>query len=168
VQVNSPNTSNNTNSYNYDSLGNLSGLTDENLHTTQNAFDLLLEPISKTLPDGMLTETRSYDAAGNVASMTSSNTNGASVSYTYDDVGRLSTVVDNRRGSGANTTTYTYDPASNLATATYPNGLGNRSICRCRKWKRSDSECRLKLSVRSMSPAPRASDKDPAKSFRAG
>jgi len=31
-------------------------------------------------------------------------------------------VVDNRV-SGNNTTTYTYDPASNLATANYPNGL---------------------------------------------
>ena len=57
-----------------------------------------------------------------MASVTSSNANGVSVSYTYDDVGRLSTVVDNRL-QGNNTTTYTYDPASNLATATYPNGL---------------------------------------------
>ena len=54
--------------------------------------------------------------------ITSSNTNGANVSYTYDDLDRLSTVVDNRL-SGNNTTEYTYDPASNLATAKYPNGL---------------------------------------------
>lgn len=32
-------------------------------------------------------------------------------------------MVDGRLGSGANTTTYTYDLASNLATVTYPNGL---------------------------------------------
>jgi RHS repeat-associated protein len=32
-------------------------------------------------------------------------------------------VVDNTLSSGQNTTTYSYDPASNLATATYPNGL---------------------------------------------
>jgi YD repeat-containing protein len=31
-------------------------------------------------------------------------------------------VVDNRL-SGQNTTTYTYDNASNVGTATYPNGL---------------------------------------------
>jgi RHS repeat-associated protein len=37
---------------------------------------------------------------------------------------RLSTVVDNRL-AGQNTTQYTYDPASNLATATYPNGLSS-------------------------------------------
>jgi YD repeat-containing protein len=36
---------------------------------------------------------------------------------------RLSTVVDNRLPVGQNTTTYSYEPASNLATATYPNGL---------------------------------------------
>jgi len=46
----------------------------------------------------------------------------ASVSYTYDELNRLSTVVDNRL-QGSNTTTYTYDSASNLVTAAYPNGL---------------------------------------------
>jgi YD repeat-containing protein len=57
-----------------------------------------------------------------VASIQSSNANGASVAYTYDDLNRLSTVVDNRM-SGNNTTSYAYDPASNLSTATYPNGV---------------------------------------------
>jgi RHS repeat-associated protein len=204
VEVDSPNTSNNTSSYAYDNDGNQASMTDENGHTTASTFDVLSRLASKILPDGSLTETRqydtdgnllslthfngvtttftydalnrlltratpgettvsftytaagmrntmtdgsgtttysydsldrlsakatpegtlsyTYDAAANVASMTSSNSNGASVSYTYDDVGRLSTVVDNRL-TGNNTTTYTYDPASNLATATYPNGL---------------------------------------------
>ena len=57
-----------------------------------------------------------------MASIQSSNTNGASVGYTYDDLNRLSTVVDNRL-PGNNTTTYTYDPASNLATVNYANGV---------------------------------------------
>jgi YD repeat-containing protein len=52
----------------------------------------------------------------------SSNTGGASVSYTYDDLNRLSSVVDNNL-PGQNTTDYTYDPASNVATVKYPNGL---------------------------------------------
>jgi RHS repeat-associated protein len=52
--------------------------------------------------------------------MKSSNANGVWVSYTYDDMGRLGTVVDNRL-SGSNTTTYSYDAASNLETAAYPN-----------------------------------------------
>ena len=55
-------------------------------------------------------------------SIASSNPNGASVSYTYDDLNRLSTVVDNRL-PGQNTTTTTYDPASNVATVAYPSGL---------------------------------------------
>ena len=76
---------------------------------------------TKATPEGTLNYT--YDAAGNLASMTSSHTNGVSVNYSYDDLNRLSTVVDNRLASGANTTTYTYDPANNLATVTYPNGL---------------------------------------------
>jgi RHS repeat-associated protein len=51
------------------------------------------------------------------------NANGVSVGYTYDSLNRLATVVDNRLPVGQNTTTYSYDPASNLATVTYPNGL---------------------------------------------
>jgi RHS repeat-associated protein len=204
VQANHPNPSNNTNSYGYDHGGNVISLSDENGHTTRNAFDLLYQPVSKTLPDATLTESRQYDTAGNLASLThfngkttsytydalnrllsktpdpstgeptvsftytatgkyasstaadgtttysydnldrlsskatpegtlnytydaaghvasiaSSNSNGASVSYTYDDLNRLSTVVDRHLG----TTTYAYDPASNVTTATYPNGF---------------------------------------------
>jgi RHS repeat-associated protein len=210
VQLNHPNPSNNTNTYGYDPLGNLTALTDENLHATQNVFDLLNQPVSKTLPDQTLTETRQYDAAGNlvslthfngmtttytydalnrrltqatpgeptisfaytatgkyatstagdgtvnysydpldrliakmtpegtlnytfdaaghVASIVSSNPNGASVSLTWDELDRLSTVVDNRLPTGSNTTTYTYDPASNVATVTAPNGLTSTFI----------------------------------------
>lgn len=52
----------------------------------------------------------------------SSNPNGVSVSYAYDDQNRLSSVTDNRL-SGNNTTSYTYDNASNVAMVSYPNGL---------------------------------------------
>jgi RHS repeat-associated protein len=65
---------------------------------------------------------QAYDAAGHVNSIASSNPNGVSVDYTYDDLNRLSTVVDNRL-SGNRTTTYSYDNASNVATVVYPNGL---------------------------------------------
>ncbi|MGD0548718.1 MAG: DUF6531 domain-containing protein [Terracidiphilus sp.] len=205
TQLNHPNPSNNTNSYSYDRLGNLIILTDENQHSTENAFDLLNEPVMKTLPDQTLTETRSYDAAGNLVSLThfngvtttytydalnrltsratpgeatvsftytptgkyltstagdgtvnysydsldrltakatpegtlsytyyvngsveniaSSNLNGVSVTLTWDELNRLSSVIDNRLPSGANTAVYTYDPAGNVATATYPNGF---------------------------------------------
>ena len=59
--------------------------------------------------------------AGNLASMTSSDGN-LSVAYTWDELNRLSTMVDNPL-NGSNTTTYTYDSASNVATGTYPNGV---------------------------------------------
>ncbi len=54
--------------------------------------------------------------------ITSSNPNGVSVAYAWDELNRLSTVTDNRL-SGNNTTSYTYDNASNLATVQIPNGL---------------------------------------------
>ena len=88
--------------------------------TVNYGYDSLDRLITKATPEGTLSYT--YDAAGQVASIQSSNANGASVAYSYDDLNRLSTVVDNRL-SGNNTTTYAYDPASNLSTATYPNGV---------------------------------------------
>ena len=42
-----------------------------------------------------------------------------SVSYTWDNLNRLITVVDSKLG----TTTYTCDNASNVVTVTYPNGV---------------------------------------------
>ncbi|MGA9672538.1 MAG: RHS repeat domain-containing protein, partial [Terracidiphilus sp.] len=47
-------------------------------------------------------------------------------SYTYDGLNRLSTVVDNRLPSN-NTTRYSYDNASNVATVAYPNGVTSTS-----------------------------------------
>jgi RHS repeat-associated protein len=92
--------------------------------TTTYGYDNLDRLTSKATPQGTLTYT--YDAAGNVASMSSNNdpVHGMSVSYTYDNLNRLATVVDNRL-VGQNTTQYSYDPASNLATVTYPNGLSS-------------------------------------------
>src|SRR5205823_1655104 len=69
------------------------------------------------------TLTYTYDGAGNVASIVSSNTNGASMNYTWDELNRLASVIDNLLPGGQKTTTYTHDPASNLATVTYPNGV---------------------------------------------
>ena len=66
VQLNHPNPSNNTNVYGYDVLGDLTSVADENGNTTQNSFDMYREPVSKTLPDGSLTETRQYDADGDL------------------------------------------------------------------------------------------------------
>jgi RHS repeat-associated protein len=86
--------------------------------TTNYSYDSMDRLTTKATPEGTLTYT--YDAVGNLASISSNHTGGVSVSYTYDAMNRLSTVVDGLL-SGSKTTTYTYDDASNLATATYPN-----------------------------------------------
>ncbi len=64
-------------------------MTDAN-GTTNYTYDNLDRLTAKATPEGTLNYT--YDAAGNVASMASSNVNGASVAYTYDSLNRLSTV----------------------------------------------------------------------------
>ena len=63
------------------------------------------------------------NATVNLASMSSSDGNVSGFApYAWDNLNQLSTVADNRL-SGQNTTTYVYDAASNLVTATYPDGL---------------------------------------------
>jgi RHS repeat-associated protein len=119
IQTNHPNPSNNTNFYGYDNLGNLTGLTDENLHTTVNSFDLLTRPIAKTLPDGSLTETRQYDTAGNLTSLT--HFNGVATSYTYDALNRLLT----RTTLGEAPVGFTYTATGKYATSTAQDGTVN-------------------------------------------
>jgi RHS repeat-associated protein len=107
-------------SHTYTATGRYATTTDAS-GTTTYTYDGMDRLTSKATPEGTLSYT--YDAAGHVLSIASSNTNGASVSYTWDSLNRLSTVVDNRLGMSSNTTTYAYDTASNLVTATYPNGV---------------------------------------------
>jgi RHS repeat-associated protein len=107
-------------SFTYTPTGKRATMTDAS-GTTVYTYDAQDRLQTKATPQGALTYT--YDTAGNLASMASSNANGVSVSYTYDSLNRLATVVDNRLPVGQQTTTYSYDPASNLATVTYPNGL---------------------------------------------
>ena len=77
---------------------------------------------TKVTPEGTLNYT--YDAHGNVLTIASSNTNGASMTYTYDVLNRLATVTDNRiaaQGGPSSPTTYSYDPTGNLTGYVYPN-----------------------------------------------
>jgi RHS repeat-associated protein len=79
---------------------------------------------SKVTPQGTLTYT--YDPHGDVATIASSNTNGASATYTYDALNLLASITDNRlvaQGAASGLTTYGYDFASNLQSYTYPNGV---------------------------------------------
>jgi RHS repeat-associated protein len=109
-------------SFTYTPTGKRATMTDAS-GTTTYTYDNLDRLKTKATPQGTLSYT--YDMAGNVASMQSSNAHGTSVSYTYDNLNRLSTVVDNNLPAGQNTTQYIYDPASNVATVTYPNGLSS-------------------------------------------
>jgi RHS repeat-associated protein len=88
--------------------------------TTTYSYDSLDRPTAKATPEGTLSY--GYDAASNVASVSSNHANGVSVSYAYDQLNRLSTVTDARL-HGSPTTTYIYDPASNVATVNYANGV---------------------------------------------
>jgi len=81
--------------YGYDALGRLRGLTYSNAPTTPNV-------------------TFGYDANGNRTSMSDG---GGSVAYVYDDANRMTSAT---RG-GANPFSYSYYPAGQLQTVTYPN-----------------------------------------------
>ena len=85
--------------------------------TTTYTYDGSNRLASKQTPFGTLSYT--YDAAGNVLTLRSSNANGVSVDYTYDGLNRLATVKDNRQTAGV--TTYSYDANGNLESVTYPN-----------------------------------------------
>ena len=102
-------------SFTYTATGKRKTMTDASGTTTYN-YDNMDRLTSKVTPEGTLSY--SYDAAGNLASIASSNANGASMSYSYDNLNRLQSVTD-RLG----TTTYSYDGASNVGTMTYPNGV---------------------------------------------
>jgi YD repeat-containing protein len=107
-------------SFTYTGTGKRASMIDASGATTYT-YDNQDRLKTKVTPQGTLTYT--YDAAGNVASINSSNPNGASVNYTWDELNRLASVIDNRLPPSQNMTTYAYDPASNLATVTYPNGV---------------------------------------------
>jgi RHS repeat-associated protein len=87
--------------------------------TAGYTYDLRDRLTIKATPEGTLSY--SYDFAGNLQTIRSSNTNGASVNYAYDALNRLSKVTDNRLTSGV--TSYSYDNAGNLSGYLYPNSV---------------------------------------------
>jgi RHS repeat-associated protein len=74
---------------------------------------------TKATPAGTLTYT--YDAAGNLATVRSSNTNGTSVDYTWDAANQLAAVTDNRAGG---VTLATFSQTGRPSTVAQPNGIG--------------------------------------------
>ena len=90
--------------------------------TTVYNYDVRNRLESKQTPFGTLSYT--YDDAGNLLTTRSSNANGVSVDYSYDDLNRLSTVKDNRLVAlNGGITSYGYDPVGNLESYLYPNGV---------------------------------------------
>jgi len=78
--------------------------------------------LTKATPEG--TPTYTYDAHGNMLTIASSNTSGASMTYTYDALNRFASAKDNRiaaQGGSSNPTTYSYDATGNLTGYVYPN-----------------------------------------------
>ena len=104
-------------SYSYDSAGRRQSMTDNSGTTTYN-YDIRDRMTTKTTPFGTLSYTYT---SGLLVGMSSSNVNGASITYGYDGMARLETVTDNNLGN--TTTVYTYDANSNLETCEYPNGV---------------------------------------------
>jgi len=105
-------------SFTYDPSGRPLSMTDAT-GTTTLEYDIRGRLVRKATPQGELTY--GYDTGGNVTSVRSSNPNGTSVDYQYDQLNRLSAVIDNRIVGGA--TTYRYDAGGNLEQYAYPNGV---------------------------------------------
>jgi RHS repeat-associated protein len=102
-------------SFTYTATGKRASMTDASGATTYT-YDSRDRIVAKATPFG--TVNYSYDAAGNLHTLGSSNAGGASMTYTYDPLNRLSSVAD-----AAGITTYTYDKVGNLAGYAYPNGV---------------------------------------------
>ena len=108
-------------SFSYTATGQRSSMQDASGITTYT-YDSRDRLLTKATPIGTLTYT--YDAAGNLASINSSNIGGVSVDYAYDALNRLATVTDNRLAGGV--TTYSYDNVGSLVGFHYPNGVEHR------------------------------------------
>jgi RHS repeat-associated protein len=101
----------------YNPSGTRLSMTDASGVTTYS-YDPLDRLVVKATTAGTLTYT--YDAAGNLATLRSSNPNGVTTDFSYDARNRLARVVDNSTGAA---TTYSFDGAGNLAGFSYPNGV---------------------------------------------
>ncbi len=104
-------------SFTYTPTGQRATMTDASGQTTYG-YDNRNRLVSKATPEGTLTY--SYDAAGDVKTIQSSNAGGANLAYAYDTLNRLGTVTD-VNGS----TVYGYDNVGNLQSVTYPNSVAH-------------------------------------------
>jgi RHS repeat-associated protein len=123
----------NTTSYTYDPFGNLATRTSPAGLTTAYTYDAAGDLLTTTLqgytgnpsnplpPENLVEESRAYDPAGRLASVT--NAVGTTTDYTYYDNNQLaSKYVPGATGNQA-VTTYAYDAAGNQTAETDPGGL---------------------------------------------
>ena len=103
--------------YEYDANGNQTRAITPNNEVTVQTYDALNRVTQLTEYDASNAITRQvsydYDANGNVLSETSA---GQTISYTYDEINRISSVTD----SFGKTIAYGYDKAGNRTSLTYP------------------------------------------------
>ncbi len=103
--------------FTYTATGKRQTMTDPSGTTTYSYSPQTDRLVSKQTPFGSIAYT--YDAAGDVTQIASSNASGSAVAYQYDKLNRLSTVTV----PGQSPTNYSYDAMGNLAGYTYPNGV---------------------------------------------
>src|SRR5687768_6702850 len=90
--------------------------------TTVYSYDVSDRLVSKQTPFGTLSYT--YNEAGNVRTVRSSNANGTSIDYSYDSLNRLASVKDNHLPAlNGGVTNYNYDAVGNLQNYVYPNAV---------------------------------------------
>jgi len=116
-------------SFTYTPTGQRLTMTDVSGTSNYTSYDNRDRLKTKVTSQGTLNYT--YDAHNNVASIISSNLNGASMSYSYDALNRLSQVCDNKIATGcgaAGVTTYSYDAAGNWGGYLNPNIVQNNNV----------------------------------------
>jgi RHS repeat-associated protein len=105
--------------YGYDSRGNLVSIQDAANQTTQFAYNELDSLMNVHYSDPSTAAVSfGYNADGQRVSMTDGT---GTTTYAYDSLGRLASVVD----GAAHQTNYSYDPAGNMTSMTYPSFLSS-------------------------------------------
>jgi RHS repeat-associated protein len=128
-KVPDPSLGESTISFTYTPTGQRLSIVDASGTTNYSSYDNRDRVLTKATPEGTLNYT--YDAHGNVLTIASSNTNGASMTYTYDVLNRLASAKDNRvaaQGGSSNPTTYGYDAVGNLTGYAYSNSVQTGNV----------------------------------------
>ena len=110
-----------TTTYQYDTAGNTSMMTDANGNDTQMTYDKYGRMTSKQ--NGDFTTTYTYNNTFDKLASVSS-TNGTEKAFTYDSYGRLSVMEENATSNIWLQQAYDYDTSGRLASTTYTSSKG--------------------------------------------